>query len=355
MTLPVEPPVKPMLAKAADALPLGEGWLYEPKWDGFRCIVFRDGNAVTLGSRNERPLTRYFPEVIEFVRAECPERCVLDGELVVPAAEGLDFDALLQRIHPAESRVKRLAHETPASLIAFDVLALDGADLRALPFIERRAQLDQALGTASRPVYLSPITADGNLAQAWFVQFEGAGLDGIVAKRAELPYRSDERVMIKVKHHRTADCVVAGFRWHKDGLGVGSLLLGLYDDAGELHHVGVCSGFTAKQRRELVDQLAPLREHALEGHPWRAWASPEPEDHVRRMPGSPSRWNNQKDLSWVAVRPELVCEVNFTQLQGQRFRHAASFARWRPDRMPDSFRYAQLEVAAPLHLDEVFR
>ncbi len=340
-----------MLAKAAPALPEGDGWLFEPKWDGFRCIVFRDGDEVELGSRNERPLTRYFPELVPALRAALPERCVVDGELVVPGSTGLDFDALQQRIHPAASRVNRLAAETPAHVLVFDLLAVGDQDLRERSLAERRRLLDGVV-RAGPTVHLSPSTTDRDRALSWFEHFEGAGLDGIVAKRLDLAYRSDERVMVKVKHHRTADCVVAGFRWHKDGQGIGSLLLGLHDAEGTLHHVGVCGSFTAKKRRELVDELAPFREDALADHPWREWA--DAMAHATssgRMPGSPSRWNAAKDLSWDPVRPELVCEVAFTQLTNGRFRHNAQFVRWRPDREASSCRYDQLEVATPVELD----
>jgi ATP-dependent DNA ligase len=342
-----------MLAKAATALPEGDGWLFEPKWDGFRCIVFRDGDEVELGSRNERPLTRYFPELVPAMRAALPDRCVVDGELVVPGPTGLDFDALQQRIHPAASRVNRLAAETPAHLLAFDLLAVGDEDLRAQPLEERRARLATVIG--SHPlVHVSPCTTDRATAQRWFAHFEGAGLDGIVAKRLAEPYRADERVMIKVKHSRTADCVVAGFRWHKDGQGIGSLLLGLYDDAKELHHVGVCGSFTAKKRRELVAELEPLQLDALTDHPWREWADAMAHATAAgRMPGGPSRWNATKDMSWEPLRPERVCEVTFTQLTNGRFRHNAQFARWRPDRRPESCTFDQLEVATPMELDEV--
>jgi ATP-dependent DNA ligase len=342
-----------MLAKAATALPDGDGWLFEPKWDGFRCVVFRDGDEVELGSRNERPLTRYFPELIPAIQAALPERCVVDGELVVPGPTGLDFDALQQRIHPAESRVRRLSAETPAHLLVFDLLAVGDDDLRPAPLAARRERLAGVI----RPhpsVHPSPSTTDRVLAHTWFEQFEGAGLDGIVAKRLELAYRPDERVMVKVKHARTADCVVAGFRWHKDGVGVGSLLLGLHDEDAALHHVGVCGSFTAKKRRELVDELAPLRDGALENHPWKEWADAMAHATAAgRMPGSPSRWNATKDLSWEPLRPEWVCEVAFTQLTNGRFRHNAHFLRWRPDREPASCRYDQLEVATSLELAAV--
>jgi ATP-dependent DNA ligase len=342
-----------MLAKAADEMPVGEGWLYEPKWDGFRCVVFRDGDEVVLDSRNERPLTRYFPELLGPLRAVMPEQCVVDGELVVPGDEGLDFDALQQRIHPATSRVNRLAEETPAHFLAFDLLAVGDRDLRPHTLAERRALLAETV-TAQPPVHLSPATTDPVEAHMWFERFEGAGLDGVVAKRLDEPYRAGERTMIKVKHHRTCDCVVAGFRWHKDGQGIGSLLLGLHDDQGVLHHVGVCGSFTAKMRREMVADLAPLREGALVDHPWKEWADAMAHEMAAgRMPGAPSRWNAQKDLSWEPLRPERVCEVEFTQLTKGRFRHNAHFLRWRPDREPSSCRYDQLEVATPAELRDV--
>jgi ATP-dependent DNA ligase len=354
MQLPLVPPVKPMLSKAVDdfdALPAGATLSFEPKWDGFRCIVFRDGDEVVLGSRNERPLTRYFPELCEALKRELPARIVVDGEVVVPGETGLDFDALQQRIHPAESRVRMLAEKTPASFIAFDLLAVGDDDLTELPFTERRSRLCDVLGAVAPPVHVTPATTSIDEARDWFRRFEGAGLDGVVAKPVELPYVPDKRVMFKVKHHRTADCAVAGFRWHKDKEGVGSLLLGLSDDEGNLHHVGVCASFTAKFRRELVDILAPLRDGALDDHPWRGWAEMMGEG---RMPGGPSRWNAHKDLSWEPVRVERVIEVEFDQLQSGRFRRVARFLRWRPDRTPDSCTYAQLDVAVPRELAEVF-
>ena len=353
MDLPVMPPVRPMLAKLSRELPEGEGMVYEPKWDGFRCIVFRDGDDVELGSRNERPLTRYFPELLDPVRAALPERCVVDGEVVIATDRGLDFEALLQRIHPADSRIRLLAGETPSSFVAFDLLALGDDDLRARPFAERRALLETALDGARPPVHLTPATDDPAVAAQWFDRFEGAGLDGVVAKRVDLRYRENERVMLKVKHQRTADCVVAGFRWHKSGGVVGSLLLGLFDEEGTLHHVGVAAAFSMARRRELVDELAPLRENALEGHPWAAWAAPE-EEWGGRMPGGQSRWNAKRDLSWEPLRPERVAEVAFDHLQGDRFRHATQFQRWRPDRDPRSCTYSQLETVVPQELAAVF-
>ena len=357
MQLPVMPPVKPMLAKLARAMPAPEGMLYEPKWDGFRCIVFRDGDEVELGSRNEKPLTRYFPELLGALRANLPQRCVLDGEIVIAGPNGLEFEALLQRIHPAASRIKMLAETTPASFVAFDFLALDDTDLRPQPFGERRAALEHALAAAQPPVHLTPATTDPGVATEWFDRFEGAGLDGVVAKPLALPYREDERVMWKVKHARTADCVVAGFRTHKDGEGVGSLLLGLYDDEGTLHHVGVASSFTVARRKELAEELAPYRTGALDGHPWASWAEAEAAAAAKggRMPGGQSRWNAGRTMEWEPLRPELVAEVAFDHLQGDRFRHATSFVRWRSEREPRSCTYGQLEVAVPEELEAVFR
>jgi ATP-dependent DNA ligase len=340
-----------MLAKLSRELPVGDNYVYEPKWDGFRCIVFRDGEDVELGSRNERPLTRYFPELLPALRANLPERCVVDGEIVIPGKDGLDFDALLQRIHPAASRVKMLAEQTPASFVAFDLLALGDDDLMGQPFAERRRQLENALKHAKPPVHLTPATNDPERAQDWFERFEGAGLDGVVAKAVDLTYAPDKRVMLKVKHERTADCAVAGFRWHKDGEGVGSLLLGLYDTAGTLHHVGVATSFSAARRKELVSELEPLRTNALEGHPWRSWAEASAE---QRMPGAMSRWNAGKDPTWEPLRVERVAEVGYDNLQGDRFRHATKLVRWRPDRDPSSCTYDQLDRPVPEVLAEVF-
>ena len=344
-----------MLAKLTNDLPEGDGWLYEPKWDGFRCVVFRDGDDVELGSRNERPLTRYFPELLDPLREQLPERCVLDGEIVIPSAadEGLDFDALLQRIHPAESRVRRLAAETPAAIVFFDALAVGDRELTEEPLSERREVLQSVLPDPSPPLYLTPASDDPEVARAWFHRFEGAGLDGIVAKRLDGPYTPDKRTMIKVKHARTADCAVAGYRIHKDGKSVGSLLLGLYDDEGTLHHVGVAAGFTAKRRPELLAELQPLTEDATEGHPWQRWAEVMAHEEGR-MPGGGSRWNAGKDLSWVPIRVERVAEVTFGQLQSGRFRHGVKLIRWRPDRTPESCTYDQLDVADPVRFDELF-
>jgi ATP-dependent DNA ligase len=355
MDLPVLPPVKPMLAKAVHEVPRQPGLRYEPKWDGFRCIVFRDGDELELGSRNDRPLTRYFPELVERLRAALPERCVVDGEVVVVTDDGLQFDVLQQRLHPAESRVRRLAAETPASFVAFDLLALGDRDLTDEPFDERRRLLEGVLSGDHADVHLTPITDDPDVAEDWFTRFEGAGFDGVMAKPGDQPYQQDKRVMWKVKHERTADCVVAGFRWHKDGAGVGSLLLGLFDDDGTLHHVGVASSFTAARRRELVDELAPLRDRALDDHPWREWAEHQAAaQDAGRMPGGVSRWNAQKDLSWEPLRPELVAEVRYEHVLAGRFRHGGRLVRFRPDRTPGSCTYAQLEEVAPAELSAIF-
>ena len=335
------PPVSPMLAKLSRELPPAGKVLYEPKWDGFRCIVFRDGDEVELGSRNEKPLTRYFPEVVAAVKDQLPERVVLDGEVVIAGDRGLDFEALLQRIHPAESRVRRLAEETPASFVAFDLLALGDHDARPLPFADRRSLLVKALEGVEPPVHLTPCTEDRDTAADWFRRFEGAGLDGVIAKPLDLPYKPGDRAMLKVKHERTADCVVAGFRWHKSGPVVGSLLLGLYDDEGVLHHVGVTASFSMARRKELVAELEPYRverEVVFDG----------------RAPGGHSRWNAGRDLSFEPLRLELVCEVAYDHLEGDRFRHATTFRRWRPDRQPDSCTYAQLDTAVPEELAAVF-
>ncbi|MET0728189.1 MAG: ATP-dependent DNA ligase [Acidimicrobiales bacterium] len=355
MDLPVMPPVKPMLAKAVHDVPRTPGLCFEPKWDGFRCIAFRDGDELELGSRNDRPLTRYFPELVALLRDALPPRCVVDGEIIVVTADGLDFDALQQRLHPAESRVNKLAEMTPASFVAFDLLALDDRDLTGEPFSDRRRLLETTLDGALSRVHLTPTTEDPDVAQDWFVRFEGAGFDGVMAKPLDQPYQQDKRVMWKVKHERTADCVVAGFRWHKDGEGVGSLLLGLFDEDGTLHHVGVASSFTAARRRELVDELAPLRERALDQHPWRDWVEAASEASVAgRMPGGVSRWNAGKDLSWEPLRPELVAEVRYEHVLSGRFRHGGRLVRFRPDRTPESCTYAQLEEIAPAELSAIF-
>jgi ATP-dependent DNA ligase len=351
---PIAPPVEPMLAKLATELPAGDGWLFEPKWDGFRAIVFRAGERLYIQSRDSRPLDRYFPELADGLRDGLPPRCVVDGEIVIVTASGLDFDALQLRLHPAASRVKKLAAETPAAFVAFDLLARDDRDLRARPQAERRGELERALARARGGVHLTPCTRDRALAEEWFHRFEGAGLDGVVAKHEDTPYQPGKRAMVKVKHARTADCVVAGFRWHKQGPEtlVGSLLLGLYDDAGALQHVGVTSSFTMEARRRLAKELAPLRTDALAGHPWREWAAGG--EGGGRMPGAQSRWSAGKDLSWEPLRIERVCEVRYDHLQGDRFRHAAVFLRWRPDKRPDECRYDQLEVTPPAELAEIF-
>ncbi|MDF0512815.1 ATP-dependent DNA ligase [Agromyces sp. H3Y2-19a] len=350
MDLPVMPPVAPMLAKSVKEIPdVGH---VEPKWDGFRTIVFKDGDEVELGSRNEKPMTRYFPELIEALRRELPDRCVVDGEIVLVRGGRLDFDALQQRIHPAASRVKLLAEETPASFVAFDLLALGDDDLTGTPFGERRRRLEQALAEASDPVFVTPATADLDVARDWFTRFEGAGLDGVVAKPLEGAYLPDKRAMFKIKHERTADCVVAGYRWHKSGDVVGSLLLGLYGDDGRLHHVGVVAAFSMARRAELVAELAPLVATDLSDHPWGEWA--EAQAHATtRMPGAVSRWSAGKDLSFVPLRPERVVEVAYDHMEGDRFRHTAQFRRWRTDRTPESCTYAQLEAPDGLDLGEI--
>ncbi len=350
MRLPFDPPIPPMLSTAADALPEGDGWQFEPKWDGFRTLVFRDGDDILLQSRDEKPMNRYFPELIAPLSPALPQRCVVDGEIVIATPDGLDFEALLLRIHPAASRVKLLAEQTPASFVVWDLLAIGDEDLRETPLEIRRKRLEKVVGAG---VHLSPATRDRALAEDWFRRFEGAGLDGVMAKRLDSPYRAGERTMIKVKHKRTADCVVAGFRWHKNGPGtmIGSLLLGLYDAKGKLHHVGVTSAFTTAVRKQLVKELAPLCKNAVENHPWRDWAEAQMD---QRMPGASSRWNRGKDLSWEPLRPERVCEVSYDHMQGDRFRHAAHFLRWRIDKRPQDCRYDQLEVTPPYELERVF-
>jgi ATP-dependent DNA ligase len=358
MAFPIEPPVAPMLAKPVAAIPDGDGWRYEPKWDGFRAIAFRDGDELYLQSRDLKPLNRYFPELEAPLRALKQTRYVIDGEVVIAGRAGLDFEALLLRIHPAASRVAMLAEQSPASFVAFDCLADGDEDLRERPMSERRTRLERLLADAPSSVLLTPATADPKVAQRWFEVFEGAGLDGVIAKRAELQYLPGKREMAKIKHLRTADCVVAGFRWHKNGPGtlVGSLLLGLFNKEGQLQHVGVTASFTVDKRRELVEVLEPYRSDALEGHPWGDWASwqAEADESGRRMPGATSRWNRGKDLSWVALRPELVCEVAYDHLQGDRFRHGTTFMRWRPDRSPADCRYDQLEETPAALLADLF-
>jgi ATP-dependent DNA ligase len=349
----IAPPIEPMLAKLADELPPEGEFLYEPKWDGFRAIVFRGGKDVYIQSRDSRPLDRYFPDLHESLLERLPKDCVLDGEIVIATPRGLDFDALQLRLHPAASRVAKLAKETPASFVAFDVLALEGKSLMRESQAERRKILEKLLAKAKPPLYVTPMTRDRDVALDWLHRFEGAGLDGVVAKPVELVYLPGKRAMIKVKHARTADCVVAGFRWHKTGKdAVGSLLLGLYDDAGGLQHVGVTSSFTMAMRKQLAKDLAPLRKDAIENHPWREWAGAAAESS--RMPGAQSRWSAGKNLSWEPLRIERVCEVKYDHLQGDRFRHAATFLRWRPDKPPRECRYDQLEVTAAYELSRVF-
>lgn len=372
-----------MLAKRVDELPEGEGWRFEPKWDGFRVLVFRDGDALLMQSRDEKPLERYFPELKAALLAALPPRCVLDGEVVIARDGVLDFEALQLRLHPAVSRINKLAGELPASIVFWDLLCLGDEDLREVPFVARRARLEQVLKEVSPPLHLTPATAERAVALDWFQRFEGAGFDGVMAKREEGIYEPDKRVMLKVKHARECDCVVAGFRWHKKGEGeqVGSLLLGLFDAEGALQHVGVVASFTTVKRKELVELLAPYREQALEGHPWREWADAESVKEAtkraakeeaavaesggggagggggggeKRMPGGKSRWSADKDLSWVPVRPELVIEVGYDHMQGTRFRHTAQFRRWRPDKQPKDCTYAQLEVVAPEELTRIF-
>jgi ATP-dependent DNA ligase len=343
-----------MLAKLADALPPEGDVLYEPKWDGFRAIVFRDADGLEIQSRDLRPLDRYFPDLHDALLRRLPKACVLDGEIVIATPHGLDFDALQMRLHPAASRVAKLARATPASFVAFDLLAVGRRQLMARPLLERRALLEALLARADPPLYLTPMTRDRTVALDWLDRFEGAGLDGVVAKQASLVYQPGKRAMIKVKHARTADCVVAGFRWHKTGNdAIGSLLLGLYDDAGALEHVGVTSSFTMAKRKELVAELEPLRERAMAGHPWREWAEAY-EGEMTRMPGGQSRWSAGKDLSWEPLRIERVCEVKYDHMQGTRFRHAAVFQRWRLDKLPGDCRYDQLEVTTPYELAKVF-
>lgn len=354
MAFPIAPPVEPMLAKLSEALPEGDGWLFEPKWDGFRAIVFRGGGEVHIQSRDLKPLGRYFPELEALFLDHLPDGCVVDGEIVRVSPNGLDFDALQMRLHPAASRVQKLAAELPASFVAFDLLAADGADLRALPQAERRRRLETLLANGAARLHLTPCRRERAVAEDWFHRFEGAGFDGVVAKHESALYEPGKRTMLKIKHVRSADCVVAGFRWHKQGRGtlVGSLLLGLYDARGVLQHVGVTSSFTMAMRQQLVETLAPLREDALASHPWRDWA--EPSEGGQRRPGAQSRWSAGKDLSWEPLRLERVCEVKYDHLQGDRFRHAAHFLRWRSDKRPEDCRYDQLDVTPPAELAQIF-
>lgn len=355
MDLPLAPPLRPMLAAPATTIPRGPGWNYEPKWDGFRCLVFRDAGQVELISRSGRPLHRYFPELIDELRSALAPRCVLDGEIVLVTERGLDFDALQLRLHPADSRVALLARQTPASFVAFDLLALDDRALLETPFHQRRTALDSAVPLPSSRVQVTPLTRDYEVAQDWFTRFEGAGFDGVVAKADALAYQPGKRVMLKIKHERTADCVLGGFRWHKDGRGIGSVLLGLYDRHGQLQHVGVASGFTAARRADLVTELEPHRMTSPEDHPWSQQAASAGEDDPdQRVPGGRSRWNAGKDASWEPLRPDLVAEVRYEHLQSGRFRHMARLVRLRPDRDPKSCDYAQLDEAAPAEFATLF-
>ncbi len=362
-------PIAPMLAKVADALPTAEGFLFEPKWDGFRAIIFRQGNEVIIQSRELKPLNRYFPELEKVLVEQLPRGCVIDGEIVVAGPNGLDFDSLQARIHPAESRVAWMAKKAPASFVAFDLLAAGGKSTMALPQAQRRTRLEQLIGSLKPPIYLTPMTRDHAVAADWLARFEGAGLDGVIAKTEDGAYLPGKRTMFKIKHARTADCVVAGFRWYKDTQdAVGSLLLGLYDDAGVLQHVGVASSFSAEMRTTLAAELAPLRKNALKDHPWSAWENAAKEDdgtaggdgsgeeaaEGQRMPGARSRWSNGKDLSWEPLRVERAAEVKYDHLQGNRFRHATTFLRWRDDKPVAECRYDQLEVTPAYELDKVF-
>lgn len=354
MQLPVNPPVLPMLAKRVSELPTAGEWIFEPKWDGFRALIFRDGTEIFIQSRDGKPLDRYFPELHPPLLAQLPTRCVLDGEIVIAQGGALDFDALQLRLHPAASRVKLLSEQIPSAIVFFDLLANGARDLRNRPFSERRRTLESLLAKAKPPLHLTPATTDFVTAADWFRRFEGAGLDGVVAKPVSGTYESNKRVMLKVKHERDCDCVVAGFRWHKKGerSALGSLLLGLFDDRGALQHVGVCASFTDQKRLELVEFLAPYRKNALADHPWKRWAIDE--SAGGRMPGGQSRWSQGKDLSWEPLRPELVVQVAYDHMQGERFRHTAQFRRWRPDKQPSDCTYAQLEVVPPHELEAIF-
>jgi ATP-dependent DNA ligase len=358
VNLLVNPTILPMLAKRVAELPTGENWIFEPKWDGFRALVFRDEDEILIQSRDEKPLNRYFPELLEPLRSALPTRCVLDGEIVIVMNNGLDFEALQLRLHPAASRVNLLSRQTPASFVFFDLLCLGDRDLRAESFQNRRRELESLMAQVAPPLHLTPATNNSTLASDWFRRFEGAGLDGVIAKDISGTYEANKRVMLKVKHERDCDCVVAGFRWHKKGdrTLVGSLLLGLFDDAGALQHVGVCASFSTEKRRELVQFLNPYRNDALAHHPWKRWADQEIGDHDvgRRMPGGQSRWSQGKDLSWEPLRPELVVEVAYDHMQGNRFRHTAQFRRWRTDKKPTDCTYAQLEVVPPQELAAIF-
>jgi ATP-dependent DNA ligase len=351
---PIEPPIEPMLARIAEDLPPDGHFLFEPKWDGFRAIVFRSEDDLYIQSRDLKPFDRYFPELHQSLLERLPAGCVVDGEIVIVTPRGLDFDALQLRLHPAESRIAKLAKTSPASFVAFDLLAVSSKNAMATPQRDRRAMLEALLGGGKAPLYLTPMTEQRRLAFDWLQQFEGAGLDGVIAKPVDSPYLPGKRAMLKIKHVRTADCVVAGFRWYKETRdAVGSLLLGLYDSHAVLHHVGVTSAFSMAMRKNLAQELAPLRENAMDEHPWRAWTN-EAAHATTRMPGGQSRWSAGKDLSWEALRIERVCEVKYDHLQGDRFRHAAHFLRWRPDKPPAACRYDQLEVTTPYALKKVF-
>jgi ATP-dependent DNA ligase len=356
LALPFQPPIEPMLAKLSTGIPEGAAWMFEPKWDGFRAIVYKSGDEVYIQSRDLKPLGRYFPELEVTLREHLPDRCVLDGEVVIASNGKLDFEAMLLRIHPAVSRVKLLAAEHPSSFVAWDLLALGDEDLRERPQAERRERLEAALAGARPPVHITPMTRDRAVAEDWFKRFEGAGLDGVMAKADSLPYTPGKRAMLKIKHARTADCVVGGFRWYKNGKDklVGSLLLGLYDEAGVLHHVGITSAFKQEVRAQLAEMLAPMRDGAREAHPWREWAEWQDQETAQRLPGATSRWNRGKDLGWEPIRIGLVCEVGYDHLQGTRFRHATHFKRWRPDKPASDCRYDQLDVTPPFELRTIF-
>jgi ATP-dependent DNA ligase len=357
VNLPVNPPVLPMLAKRLEALPSGDDWIFEPKWDGFRALIFKDGDEILIQSRDEKPLNRYFPELLDPLRLALPSRCVLDGEIVIVKGGGLDFDELQLRLHPAASRVRLLAQQSPASVVFFDLLLHNERNLCAEPFQLRRQILTELLASAAPPIHLTPATTDSSIASDWFRRFEGAGLDGVMAKPMGGLYEPNKRVMFKVKHERDCDCVVAGFRWHKKGDGaVGSLLLGLYNETGALQHVGVCSSFSAAKRLELAAFLEPYRENALADHPWKQWKAPDlaTAEAGQRMPGGQSRWSQGKDLSWEPLRIELVAEVAYDHMQRDRFRHIAQFRRWRSDKKPADCTYAQLEVVPPHELQQIF-
>jgi ATP-dependent DNA ligase len=342
-----------MLAKRVGDLPPGDTWLFEPKWDGFRALIFRDGDEILIQSRDQKSLNRYFPELVETLASQLPGRCVLDGEIVIATDTGLAFETLQLRVHPAASRVKLLAQQTPASMVFFDLLSLDDKNVSREPFATRRKVMETALAHLAPPLHLTPATSDRVQAADWFRRFEGAGLDGVIAKPIDGPYEPGKRVMLKIKHERDCDCVVAGFRWHKTGEpAVGSLLLGLYDDQGTLQHVGVTSSFTQEKRLDLAEFLRPYRNDALVNHPWAGWGGPEASE--QRMPGGKSRWSGGKDLSWQPVRPELVVEVAYEHMQGTRFRHLAQFRRWRTDKPPEECTYGQLEVVPPQELMEIF-